>query len=129
MAARRFDPPGIKWIVSKACDATLRPFRTDMGEETYAEQVTAFQELLCEYIDLGELCDKPLGDTVKPMGGTPKGGKRFKVRWALPGAGKSGGLRIAVVMYCAELRVFVVGAWLRRQDPSAEDFAAATEGF
>jgi len=35
----------------------------------------------------------------------PEGGKVLKVRWALPGSGKSGSLRLVVVACCDEKRV------------------------
>lgn len=51
----------------------------------------------------------------------PKGGKVLKVRWALPGCGKSGSLRLVVVAYCNEKRVHIAQAFERRDNPSDGD--------
>jgi hypothetical protein len=57
---------------------------------------------------------------------TELGGKCLKVRWGVPGCGKSGGLRLAVVVYCDQKRVKLAGAWNRSSDPSDSDFEEAT---
>ena len=62
---------------------------------------------------------------IVPLGGMPCAGKAFKVRWALTGGGKSSGLRLAVSAICETKRVRIVGAWLRRDDPTDEEFADA----
>lgn len=38
------------------------------------------------------------------MKATAKGGKVLKVRWAIPGSGKSGSLRLVVVAYCGSVK-------------------------
>lgn len=63
------------------------------------------------------------------MGATPAGGKILKVRWGLPGMGKSGGLRLAVVAYCESREVVIAGAFLRSDDPDDATFFAAAEGL
>ena len=59
---------------------------------------------------------------------TQAGGKCIKVRWGLPGQGKSGGLRLAIVVYCERRHVKICGAWKRRSDPSDAEFTEATKG-
>ncbi|HEX4382081.1 MAG TPA: hypothetical protein VH083_04005 [Myxococcales bacterium] len=67
------------------------------------------------------------GSSISPMksSATAAGGKRLKVRWAMPGSGKSGGLRLAVAVYCKEKHVKIAGAWLRTDNPSDDAFDAA----
>jgi hypothetical protein len=50
----------------------------------------------------------------------------LKVRWAIPGQRKSGGLRLAVVAYCDKKHVKLAGAWIRKTDPSDAEFAEST---
>jgi hypothetical protein len=62
---------------------------------------------------------------ISPIGATRLGGQAFKVRWAYPGQGKRGGLRLVVLAYCEQRRVVVAGAWFRKDDPSAADVEKA----
>lgn len=116
----------IRWMLTSRAVADLSDFRREMGEDTYAEERRAFQEFFCDYINTGSDCQSK-GCNVSPLGRSGGGGKLFKVRWALPGGGKSGGLRLAVVAYCAEKRVMIAAAWLRREDPGDADFTEASE--
>jgi hypothetical protein len=48
------------------------------------------------------------------MGRNSAGGKILKMRWGRPGCGKSGGMRLAIVAYCAKRIVVLapcVSAW------------------
>jgi len=45
----------------------------------------------------------------------------MKVRWGLPGYGKSGSLRLILVVHCEKKEVIVAGAFWRRDDPSDDD--------
>ena len=96
-----------------------------MGEDGYQESKEALQDTLCDYFNGGN-CDYK-GLQISPMGGTKAGGKCFKVRWSLPGGGKSGGLRIAVVAYCAAKSVTIAKMWVRKDEPSDGEFDAAVE--
>lgn len=117
----------ITWEVLKRATVDLVAFRHEMGEAAYNEQTRSFQDFFCDYINTGSQC-RTKGCNVSPMGGTKAGGKSFKVRWALPGMGKSGGLRLAVVAYCDAKRVKIAAAWMRRDDPADDEFADAVEG-
>lgn len=99
--------------------------REALGEDGYAKERSAFQSFLCSYFDSGH-CRHRMG-SIAPMASsnTPRGGKCLKVRWGLPGSGKSGGLRLALVVYCEMREVKVVGAWTRRDDPSDAEFGSA----
>ena len=59
------------------------------------------------------------------MKASPRGGKVLKVRWAYPGCGKSGSLRLVVVAYCEQKRVHIAQAFDRREDPSDDDIRDA----
>ncbi len=59
------------------------------------------------------------------MKASPGGGKVLKVRWAYPGCGKSGSLRLVVVAYCEEKRVHIAQAFDRRENPSDDDITDA----
>ena len=118
------DPADITWLLTKEARADLASLRSSLSDDEYDRQREAIRVFLCSYFDTGK-CDNKLGRSISPMGGTPGGGKCLKVRWALPGKGKSGGLRLAVVAYCDERRVFLNRVFARADDPSNDDFANA----
>ncbi len=90
----------------------------------YNASKAALQKLLCDYFNQGE-CLGRQGKTIAPVEcGVPRA-KGFKVRWMVPGCGKSGGLRLAVLAFCEERRVILAGAWMRIEDPKDAEFAAA----
>jgi hypothetical protein len=103
---------------------SIADIREQLGDD-YAEEVPSLQEFLCGYFDAAADCNEKQGSSVSPVAGAPPGGKGLKVRWHLPGEGKSGGLRLAVVAFCDESTVVVCEAFRRRGDPSAEEFAEA----
>lgn len=70
-----------------------------------------------------------LGKSISPMKATPRGGKVLKVRWAYPGCGKSGSLRLIVVAYCREKRVHIAQALDRRDDPDNNDVRDALDNY
>lgn len=103
----------VTWRVSKPAANSLWTIRKKMGEVPYAESTRSLQDLLCDYFD-ATACMGDLGKSIRPVGGTNDGGKLLKVRQALPGRGKSGGLRLLIVAYCDEQRVLVVKAGERK---------------
>ena len=70
---------------------------------------------LCGYFNHDERCLKKALNTsaLKPPDGV-KGAKLLKTRLALPGCGKSGGLRLEYLVWCEEKRVKLSSATLRR---------------
>ena len=123
---RRYNPgDGIWELLQSAGNAEAREA---FSEEYFKESKNALQKYLCNYFSTGE-CNFAFGKSICPMGATPGGGKILKVRWALPGGGKSGGLRLCVVVYCKKRRVVIAEAFLRKDDPPTQAFLDATAGL
>ena len=104
----------------------LFELRQQMTPEEHERNKQALQDFLCGYFSSGD-CNNALGDTISPLKATPKGGKVLKVRWGLPGCGKSGSLRLVVVAYCDERRVHIAQAFRRRDDPTEDDVRDAVD--
>lgn len=86
----------------------------------YSESVDQLRWFLCTYFDAQVNCVSGLAGSLSCLGGSGTF-KHFKVRWALPGGGKSGGLRLAVAVDCGARKVVIAGAWVRKDDPSNSD--------
>ncbi|WP_417748735.1 hypothetical protein [Rosistilla oblonga] len=106
----------------------LIELRQQMTADQYESNKQALKEFLCGYFSSGD-CNRALGDSISPLKATAKGGKVLKVRWALPGSGKSGSLRLVVVAYCHEKRVHIAQAFNRRDNPSGDDFREAVDDY
>lgn len=120
-----YQPEDGKWQVGGKAKL-LFELREQMTPEQYDQDKRALQEFLCGYFSSGE-CTNALGDSISPLKATPKGGKVLKVRWALPGTGKSGSLRLVVVAYCDEKRVHIAQAFRRSDNPTDDDVRDAVE--
>lgn len=115
----QYVPEDGKWQVSE--QATLiSDVRSRMPAADYEATKRALKEFLCGYFSSGD-CRNALGSSISPMKATPAGGKVLKVRWAYPGCGKSGSLRLVVVAYCEQRRVVIAQAFDRRDDPTDAD--------
>lgn len=123
-APRPVTPEDIHWTVLAEAHRELRALRRSVTEEAYRSQVDALKEFLCAYFNSGVDCLQKMTG-IMPLGGMPGSGKAFKVRWALAGGGKSSGLRMAVSAICETRRVRIVGAWLRRDDPTDDELVDA----
>jgi hypothetical protein len=119
----------ITWEVLDAARPVLDQVRARMTEDEYLDDRSALRKFLCAYFNSGDKdCKHKQGRAISPLGfATGAGGKCLKARWGIPGGGKSGGLRLAVVAYCKEKRVRLAGAWVRKSDPDDEDFAKVFE--
>ena len=122
-----FKPEDGIWQVGGSA-VVLFELRQQMTPEDYQLNKQALQEFLCGYFSSGE-CNNAQGSSISPMKATAKGGKVLKVRWAIPGSGKSGSLRLVVVAYCEERRVYIAQAFKRRDDPTDEDISDALDGL
>ena len=123
----KYSPTDGKWSALPSAEG-LKQARKLMDEQTYEENKEALKLFLCGYFSTGK-CIHRQGKSISPIGSTSKGGKILKVRWGLPGQGKSGGLRLAVVAYCEEKRVVIADAFLRNTDPSDDDFLTAVQSL
>ncbi|HNN97715.1 hypothetical protein [Haliangium sp. UPWRP_2] len=111
----------IRWRVSKFGAQQLAPARALIGSN-YEQQKQALQRLLAMYFESD--CDRKAMN-ISPIAGAPSGGKALKVRWAYPGCGKRGGLRLLVVANCDTRTAAVTGCWLRKEDPTDAEILAA----
>ena len=120
------DPASVTWETLGGAAKTIATARAKLSATDCGVDDEALHKFLCGYFGSDAACTKKQGKTISPVGfKTGKGGKCLKVRWAYPGCGKSGGLRLAVVAYCDSKRVRIAGAWIRNDDPSDEEFAQA----
>ncbi|CAN5202163.1 hypothetical protein BH09SUM1_BH09SUM1_25890 [soil metagenome] len=120
-----YSPEDGKWQIG-AKATLLLDLRERMTAQQYEENKHALKKFLCGYFSSGD-CQSSQGSSICPVKGTRKGGKVLKVRWAYPGCGKSGSLRLVVVAYCTQKRVFIAKAFDRREDPSDEDIQEAIQ--
>lgn len=121
----KYSPSDGRWSVLSSAEGVWQ-VRKLMDDKVYEQNKEALKIFLCQYFSTGP-CIQKQGKSIIPIGSTPRGGKILKVRWALPGQGKSGGLRLVVVAYCKEKRVVVAEAFLRNTDPDTEDFFDAVK--
>lgn len=118
------DPADICWKLTPSALDSIEALRDFLGDD-YPDEVRSLQEFLCDYFDATPDCSVKQGKSIASVAGAPEGGKGLKVRWALPGEGKSGGLRLAIVAFCEQRTVIVCEAFRRRSDPDDEEFRDA----
>lgn len=119
----RYSPEDGTWQLHEKA-ALIAELRNRMTPEEYEADKQALKEFLCGYFSSGD-CRNSQGSSISPMKASPRGGKVLKVRWAYPGCGKSGSLRLVVVAYCEQKRVHIAQAFDRRDDPSDDDIRDA----
>jgi hypothetical protein len=120
-----YEPEDGKWQLGGKA-TLLFELRQQMSPEDYEADKRALQEFLCGYFSAGDCCNAQ-GSSICPVKATPRGGKVLKVRWAYPGCGKSGSMRLVVVAYCEEKRVVIAQAFDRRQNPDDADIQDVVE--
>ena len=118
-----YEPSDGKWQLGEQA-MLLSELQQRMTPEAYAQDKQALKEFLCGYFSSGD-CRNAQGNSISPLKATPLGGKVLKVRWAYPGCGKSGSLRLIVVAYCEQKRVHIAQAFDRRQDPTDDEIRDA----
>lgn len=104
----------VTWVASIDARAVLLKVEGLLGADEYSAQRTALRSFLCGYFGAVPGCSQKQGKTISPVGGG-EGQKLLKIRWALPGCGKSGGLRLIVGVDCARMRVVIWSAEFRSQ--------------
>jgi hypothetical protein len=121
-------PEDVSWRLQASSETDpLDELRKRNGQQWYNAQKRSLQQFLCDYINAQPNCAAGMNSSISTLGTNAIGGKILKVRWALPGHGKSGGLRLTVVALCAESAVVVAGAAIRREEPTDEDVRAAAD--
>lgn len=121
-----YEPTDGTWRLSENANS-LREIQSSYPDGWLQQQVDSLKWAMCEYFSVGD-CNSKQGKSISPMGLTQDGGKILKVRWLLPGKGKSGGLRLCVVVYCDRREVVVADGWVRKDDVSSQPyFDAANE--
>jgi len=123
-----YQPEDAKWQVG-AHAALIHELRERLPEGEYENQKRALKEFLCGYFSTDSGCRTAQGNSIAPLKATPKGGKVLKVRWAYPGCGKSGSLRLVFVAYCDELRVHIAQAFDRRDDLGDDDISDSVADY
>lgn len=118
-------PEDITWRVRPDPMRVFEDIRRRVGLELYNTNKQALRRLLCDYFNAVK-CNGST-KTIAPIGCTSRGGKLLKVRLALPGEGKSGGLRLCVVAYCRSRSVSIAAAVSRRHDPALDELMASGE--
>jgi hypothetical protein len=113
-------PAEVTWELSAAALKAVAPIRKQLGDNGYEKDKQALRTTLCEYFSSSTDCVSK-GLNISPIGKTPRSGKVLKARWAFPGCGKSGGLRLCVVAYCGDKRVRVASAVRRKDEPTTKE--------
>jgi hypothetical protein len=116
----------ITWVVTEEGHHDIADVRAALGD-AYKADVALLQEMLAGYFSGEGGCTTAQGKSISPLGATSDGGKLLKVRWMMPGCGKSGGLRYAFVAYCDRRTVVLCRGWVRKDDPDDAAFEAAGE--
>lgn len=114
----------IRWIVHPSAGARVARLRRVFGD-TYTAQRNTLRTTLCDYFNRTPGCLERSGAMIYPIGGAPANAKALKVRWGVPGRGRSGGLRFLFAAYCDERRVVLCGVWNRSEDPSNDELMSA----
>lgn len=112
----------ITWVLENSVKELFQKV-TD-GEEFYDDLVEAMETELCKYFNSGANCIHK-ANGIASVKGAAAGNKGFKMRLGYPGCGKRGGLRLAIEVACKAQQVFAVGAWIRKTDPTDDEFASA----
>jgi hypothetical protein len=98
-------------------------YESPLSKADYRQQTERLRAHLCKYFSSGNCTSQALNVSV--LGAGDDGAKRLKVRWALPGGGKSGGLRIAASVWCERQKVRLHAMFRRSTDPSHSEFSCA----
>ena len=120
----RVVPAAVTWLVSKHCADDIKRIKSALGDD-YTRNVSKLREMLCDYFSGDTGCSGPMGSSISTLGSACGTGKLLKVRWMIPGSGKSGGLRFAIVAFCDSMKVVLCRVWVRKDEPSGADFDAA----
>ena len=124
MVGESIETHTLTWKVGASADGPAGNLKKSIGETLYKASKAALQRFLCDYFRTSDLCNVPQGASITPLGGGTNGYKRLKVRWSLPGSGKSGSLRLGVSVKCKERTVLISSLRHRPSNPSASEMTA-----
>ncbi len=119
------EPAEIAWKVCGMAQSGFSEVRSALGDVRFHQWQPSLKNYLCAYFSAQRTCQGKLGKSISPVRSGVPHGKGLKVRFAFPGCGKSGGLRLAVLAFCEGREVRVAGAWKRSDDPDDGDLEAA----
>lgn len=119
-------PEDLTWEITPSARKTAAKLRAEMTAEEYQNSKRGLQCLICGYLALGDLSQR-MGSTICPIGGGGNGEHWFKVRWSLPGRGKSRSLRLAIAVSMSDRIVRIAFIARRGEDPKIEEITAALE--
>jgi hypothetical protein len=114
--------------VASSQDSGKQGSKTIFSAAEFQSSKESLKKFLCSYFTNGN-CTEAQGNSIRCIGATHGGGKILKVRWAVPGCGKSGGLRLSVVVYCEKRRVVIAEAFIRKDDPADREFMDSVAGL
>lgn len=115
----------ITWFVTEEAARDVEDIRATHGDG-YEADVNELRDMLCGYFSAEIGCHGKLGRSISPLGAVGNG-KVLKVRWMTPGCGKSGGLRLAFVVYCDSRKVVLCRGFMRNEEPGDGEFEAAAD--
>jgi hypothetical protein len=110
-----------QWSCEPGATQELRKYYK--SDEAYEGFLEALGIYLCNYYSATRGRTKT--KAIAPVQCGVDGGRGFKVRWMIPGGGRSGGFRLGVLAVCDRMRVVVALAELRRNDPADKEFVKA----
>lgn len=118
-------PDTVRWLRCRGVEPSFTEVRELLGAEGFEQWLASMKLFLCAYFSADEACATRQGKSIAPVRCGVARAKGLKVRFAFPGAGKRGGLRLAVLAFCAERVVKLAGAWRRKDDPDEGEFQSA----
>lgn len=117
------DPSLWTVVVHVRAQPVLSGLRETHGGDWYEAQKRAFKAQVCGFIDSTEgRLDTRQGDSFCPVPGG------IKMRWLVPGSGKSGGLRLGITIDQNLRRIEIRYAEIRKNDPPIEVLVKALLG-
>ena len=111
----------ITWVLTPRAQKELKAL--DLSPALYERNKLNMQLALCEYFNGNDCLRKSAN--IAPVKTALPNCKGLKMRWMLPGHGKSGGLRLAIAAYCDERRVVLCASFARKDDPGDSEFTEA----
>lgn len=107
-------PAEVSWCVVRDSNTALLKQLHHHDAAVYDAAKIAIRDYFCRYVGAEPACLGQIPHSIIPIGANDDGGKVIKMRWPYDGSGKRNGLRLILVAYCAERRVVVTSAEMRK---------------